>query len=993
MTKVRTYRIDVDEYAREWDAVVIGTCWWMTSQHLWTAASFDAGCCAGNIPVIDSCWRLPDSTVPSAAMKKCVYDPTNKNADAFDYCNFTNTPTIPDVYDPIITFTQGWITKWSISLNQPWTSTIALDAGWVQAWKGININNNFVEVNYDDNTIKLQDNNKIYVNVDNELNCSSELPVQNKIIKWAIDWLSCDINTVDCKFADYTKTCDLSCVAFTNEYCDLNNKPYIPDVIDNLTCNATNKSLSANQGSLLKWMIDDLKAIGKFLSLWDSTTWLPVSFPQSIPYTYSTGDYYLVENVWTTNYKPVWSLYNWIASSTIETWEVEIWDMYIYDGTTWLLQINHWKSVSFANLTWQPDDNANLCAALSAKTDDSTLCAVSKSWQYCDLTWTPTIPTVNNNTITLQKNGTAVDYFTLNQSSDKCINITVPTTVWELSDSSCYATVASLCDVATSAQYCDLIGTPTIPAALSAGNGINITSNCINVNYDWSTIKKNNWNCLYADLTWYVQSCDLSCVAFSNEYCDLTWTPTLCDVATSAQYCDLIGTPTIPTDNCQLLNGCWYTTCTGTLVASDLNWYAQTCNLATVATSWCYCDLIWAPIAPDVNTQAFYLSSTSDITNATAALTYINNWWYAIVVLNNVAYSLSSKSSSSLVFKWPASFTANTSDTTINVPTLTFTVSSSAVTAITSSNTSLWQYLQTDRNYSTAYTPAYNWSPATKKYVDDCIWWISIPTDNCQLSNGCWYTTCTGTLTDNSLKTVNGCSLVWNWDICIQSGTWWQINGTLSCQTDLNTALGWKLDKVTDTNTYWRVYGISTTWEQVTVCISPGLVNNTLVRRSWNQIIVPDTPTATCHAASKCYVDTAIAGVGWWDMCYSDFNWTSKSWASVTLSLNSTLTPSANFTVNKPSTIKEWQVYVLRVTNGATPYTMTLGTGITNPWWVDLTLTPSGTDQFTFLATSSSALELQAMWERENVFVTQAQYDALPSTKNADWKTYFIYEE
>jgi hypothetical protein len=38
-------------------------------------------------------------------------------------------------------------------------------------------------------------------------------------------------------------------------------------------------------------------------------------------------------------------------------------------------------------------------------------------------------------------------------------------------------------------------------------------------------------------------------------------------------------------------------------------------------------------------------------------------------------------------------------------------------------------------------------------------------------------------------------------------------------------------------------------------------------------------------------------------------------------------------------------------------------------------------------------LELQAMWERENVFVTQAQYDALPSTKNTDGKTYFIYEE
>ena len=950
-TRVKSYRINTDENVRKWDAIVIWDNWEMTWQHLGTAASLDNWTCSGNVPILDSGWKLGDSMMPSSAMKKCVYDQCWVNWDAFDYCNFRNTPTIPNVYDPIITFTQGWITKWSISLNQPWTSTIALDAGWVQAWKGININNNLVEVNYDDNTIKLQDNNKIYVNVDNELSCSSELPVQNKVIKWAIDWLSCDINAVDCKFADYTKTCDLSCVAFTNEYCDLNNKPYIPDVVDNLTCSATNKSLSANQGSLLKWMIDDLKAIGKFLSLWDSTTWLPVSFPQSTPYTYSTGDYYLVENVWTTNYKPVWSLYDWTASSTVETWEVEIWDMYIYDGTTWLLQINHWKSVSFANLTWQPDDNANLCAALSAKTDDNTLCAVSKSWQYCDLTWTPTIPTVNNNTIILQKNGTAVDCFTLNQSSDKCINITVPTTVWELSDSSCYATVASLCDVATSWQYCDLTWTPTIPAALSAGNGINITSNCINVNYDWSTIKKNDWNCLYANLTWYAQSCDLCDIATSWQYCDLTGTPNLCDVATSWCYCDLTGTPTIPTDNCQLSNSCWYTTCTGTLVASDLNWYAQTCDLATVAISWCYCDLIWAPVAPDVNTQTFYLSSTSDVTNATLALTYINNWWNAIIILNNNTYSLASKSSSSLVFKAPSTFTANTSNTEINVPTLTFTVSWTSVTAITSSNTSLWQYLQTDRNYWTAYTPLYSGSPATKEYVDCAVWSINsaewwnitgtmacqtdlqwalnckadctaIPTDNCQLANSCGYTTCTGTLVASDLNCYAQCC-----------------------------------DMLSKTNT------------------------------------TAFTPTGDYNPATKLYVDTAVAWAGGWDMYYADFNPVSKSWASVTLDLFSTLTPSANFTVNKPSAVKSWQVYVLRVTNWETPYTMSLWTGVENPFGVDLVLTPSGTDQFTFYWTSSSTLELQKDYDDENIFVTLDEYESLPSTKLIDNKTYFIYEE
>jgi len=52
----------------------------------------------------------------------------------------------------------------------------------------------------------------------------------------------------------------------------------------------------------------------------------------------------------------------------------------------------------------------------------------------------PTIPTVNNNTITIQKNNTNVDSFTLNQSSNKTINITVPTKTSDLTNDSGYIT-------------------------------------------------------------------------------------------------------------------------------------------------------------------------------------------------------------------------------------------------------------------------------------------------------------------------------------------------------------------------------------------------------------------------------------------------------------------------------------------------------------------------------------------------------------------------
>ena len=46
-----------------------------------------------------------------------------------------------------------------------------------------------------------------------------------------------------------------------------------------------------------------------------------------------------------------------------------------------------------------------------------------------------------------------------------------------------------------------------------------------------------------------------------------------------------------------------------------------------------------------------------------------------------------------------------------------------------------------------------------------------IPTDNCQLSNGCWYTTCTGTLQSCDIACINWCCLTSWWNICI----WWWI--------------------------------------------------------------------------------------------------------------------------------------------------------------------------------------------------------------------------
>ena len=73
---------------------------------------------------------------------------------------------------------------------------------------------------------------------------------------------------------------------------------------------------------------------------------------------------------------------------------------------------------------------------VSDVSDFPTLATVATSGSYNDLSNKPTIPTVNNATLTIQKNGTAVQTFTANASSNVTANITVPTAVSELTNDS-----------------------------------------------------------------------------------------------------------------------------------------------------------------------------------------------------------------------------------------------------------------------------------------------------------------------------------------------------------------------------------------------------------------------------------------------------------------------------------------------------------------------------------------------------------------------------
>lgn len=79
------------------------------------------------------------------------------------------------------------------------------------------------------------------------------------------------------------------------------------------------------------------------------------------------------------------------------------------------------------------DKNVN---NLTYYTPTANLGAVALSNDYTDLINKPTIPTVNDGVLTIQKNGTNIDTFSANSSSNKTINITVPTQTSDLTNNS-----------------------------------------------------------------------------------------------------------------------------------------------------------------------------------------------------------------------------------------------------------------------------------------------------------------------------------------------------------------------------------------------------------------------------------------------------------------------------------------------------------------------------------------------------------------------------
>ena len=297
--------------------------------------------------------------------------------------------------------------------------------------------------------------------------------------------------------------------------------------------------------------------------------------------------------------------------------------------------------------------------ASSDVTCNLNLATVATSGSYNDLSNKPTIPTVNNATLTIQKNGTTVNTFTANASSNVTANITVPTTVAELTDASNYAQSSSLTSLVATAQYnstdktiefynasgtklnTDIDATAFIKDGMV--DNVEITGGNLVISFNTDAGKEdieipisdifdasNYYTKSQVDgliptvnnakLTIKKNASDTGTTFTANASTDVTCNLGLATVATSGSYNDLSNKPTIPTVNNAKLTIKKSSIDAGTEFTANAS-SDVTCNLSlsTVATSGSYNDLSNKPTIPadtgDLTNNAGFITSSDLPTN------------------------------------------------------------------------------------------------------------------------------------------------------------------------------------------------------------------------------------------------------------------------------------------------------------------------------------------------------------------------------------------
>lgn len=423
----------------------------------------------------------------------------------------------------------------------------------------------------------------------------------------------------------------------------------IPWVVNSLDSTSSTDALSANMGRQLQDQINSLSGTWKFLSTWDAATWLPGTDPQDNPYTYKVGDYYVVNNTWTTNLRPNWLTYSWgVPSTTIETENVWVNDKYYFDGNAWVqipdTAIQVWLDTSLSTTSTNAVENRAIANAINAKQDTISDLSTIRSWATA---WATALQRLDN--------------------------------ISELTNNMGYQTAGDV-------------------ASAIAGKA------------DSSDVTALAWRVTAAE--WKITVLETA----SSDYASRI------SVLESASWGAASDISDLQDDVASLQSTVgWHTTS-----ISNIQW-----DITSLQTA-----IAWKADATDINTKTFTITSTSDLTNAQAAYEWTNSWKNAIIIYtperwlmrsgNAWVYSFLYMDSSSPVYVSLAPVEQSSSQwvgwRSLTKSLLKLVVSGTSVSSMTVNHgVVIADFLSTSQT-NHPYTPANNYDPATKKYVDDIVW-------------------------------------------------------------------------------------------------------------------------------------------------------------------------------------------------------------------------------------------------------------------------------
>lgn len=791
----------------------------------------------------------------------------------------------------------------------------------------------------------------------------------------------------------------------------------IPQVIDELNSTDAQSSLSARQGRVLYNYIKNLQSLGKFLSNWDSTTGLPTTNPSWIPYEYHTWDYYIISLVGTTNYRPAWASYDWTASTVVETEEASVGDFYFYDWVEWLLLRNTDRQIpidtSLSNSSTNPVENRVITQALNGKqatlTPWANIQIINNTISATDTTYENKAASQWGTDVSLVTTGDKYNWNNKQDGLSAWANIQINWNTISATDTVYWAWSNIQISAANIISATDTTYSAWTNVQIDSNNVISATDTTYTAG-TWISIDANNV---------------ISNTQTSAEWWNISWT--------LSDQTDLQSALDAKQDNMVILsygNSTW----NDFITAYNKNWvvYCRASSNSNPAT-WSQTRLAFMAYVNNetapTEVEFQYYRSRADHNSAANQLdqvfvyklTSASGWTWTVTERNTAAKATAwtwisltySSGNMAIANTWVTSVNGDTWAVTVTVPTDVSAFNNDAWyitandlptidTSMSDSSTNAVQNKVIKSYVDTQISEATAWAVSDIAYASSWDWVTGIaPSKNAVYDKiSAMDTTISGKQdTISDLSTIRSWASAWAtavqpWDLwtAASKNTWTSAgnvplldnNGKLS--TTILPALA-ITDIFTVANVSWLTWLTSAekwdvaivTWTSETYILSDDPYSTAA---NWKKLATPTDAVTSVN--SKTGAVTLDAD----DI--SDSSTTNKF---VTATEKSTWNGKQNALATQTAyTSKGSATKVPQITtNTLGQVTWITEVTITQPTVNNSTITyTQWGDTITTITTNQSSASTVAL--RWDIFVTQTQYDNLPSSKLTDWNTYLIYE-